>query len=48
MLSIPPTMRVFVAVTPTDMRKSFSGLACAQFGVDPKCPDRRPESFLSV
>ena len=29
MLSIPPTMRVFVAVKPTDMRKSFSGLAVA-------------------
>ncbi len=27
MLSIPPTMRVFVATQPTDMRKSFSGLA---------------------
>jgi transposase len=26
MLSIPPTMRVFVATTPTDMRKSFDGL----------------------
>lgn len=26
MLSIPPTMRVFVAVAPTDMRKSFDGL----------------------
>jgi transposase len=29
MLSVPPTMRVFVAVTPTDMRKSFDGLANA-------------------
>ncbi len=29
MLSIPPTMRVFVAVEPTDMRKSFSGLVSA-------------------
>ena len=27
MLSIPPTMRVFVATGATDMRKSFSGLA---------------------
>ena len=29
MLSIPPTMRVFVALSPTDMRKSFAGLANA-------------------
>jgi len=29
MLSIPPTMRVFVSVEPTDMRKSFDGLAGA-------------------
>jgi transposase len=29
MLSLPPTMRVFVAVTPTDMRKSFDGLSNA-------------------
>jgi transposase len=28
-LSIPPTMRVFVAVQPTDMRNSFSGLVSA-------------------
>lgn len=26
MLSIPPTMRVFIATTPADMRKSFDGL----------------------
>jgi transposase len=29
MLSLPSTMRVFVAVTPIDMRKSFDGLANA-------------------
>ena len=29
MLSLPPTMRVFVAITATDMRKSFDGLANA-------------------
>lgn len=29
MLSVPPTMRVFVAVTAVDMRKSFDGLANA-------------------
>lgn len=29
MLSISPTMRVFVATKPTDMRKSFDGLVCA-------------------
>ena len=29
MLSIPPTMRVFVATQPTDMRKSFDGLSIA-------------------
>ena len=27
MLTLPATMRVFVALEPTDMRKSFSGLA---------------------
>jgi len=29
MLSLPTTMRVFVAVSPIDMRKSFDGLANA-------------------
>ncbi|MCH9683054.1 MAG: IS66 family insertion sequence element accessory protein TnpB [Deltaproteobacteria bacterium] len=38
MLSIPPTMRVFVAVAPTDMRKSFSGLAVAARAVVAKDP----------
>lgn len=33
MLSIPPTMRVFVATKPTDMRKSFDGLVGAVRGV---------------
>lgn len=27
MLSLPPSVRIFVAVGPTDMRKSFGGLA---------------------
>ena len=33
MLSLPSTMRVFVAVEPTDMRKSFDGLVAAARGV---------------
>jgi transposase len=28
MLSIPPTVRVFAAVEPVDLRKGFDGLAC--------------------
>lgn len=38
MLSVPPTMRVFVSVTPTDMRKSFDGLANAARSVIEKDP----------
>lgn len=33
MLSLPPTMRVFVAIDPTDMRKSFRGLVALTIGV---------------
>ncbi len=33
MLSLPPVVRVFVALEPTDMRKSFDGLeGCYQAG----------------
>ena len=37
MLSLPPTVRVFVAVTPIDMRGSFDALAGAvrRLGLDP-------------
>lgn len=28
MLSLPPSVRIFVALEPTDMRKSFTGLEC--------------------
>ncbi|MEN9580191.1 MAG: hypothetical protein RJA70_3200 [Pseudomonadota bacterium] len=37
MLSLPPTVRVFVAVTPLDMRGSFDALAGAvrRLGLDP-------------
>ncbi|MBX3184200.1 MAG: IS66 family insertion sequence element accessory protein TnpB [Polyangiaceae bacterium] len=37
MLSLPPTWRVFVAVEPCDMRRSFDGLAGAvrALGLDP-------------
>jgi transposase len=36
-LSLPPTVRVFVAVAPVDMRGSFDALAGAvrRFGLDP-------------
>ncbi len=33
MLSLPPTMRVFVATGPTDMRKSFRGVVALTIGV---------------
>ena len=33
MLSLPPTMRVFVATEATDMRKSFRGLIASTIGV---------------
>lgn len=29
MLSLPPSVRIYVCTEPTDMRKSFDGLACA-------------------
>jgi transposase len=32
-LSLPPTMRVFVATRPTDMRKSFDGLVALTRGL---------------
>jgi transposase len=37
MLSLPPTVRVFIAVAPMDMRGSFDALAGAvrQLGLDP-------------
>jgi len=37
MLMLPPSTRVFVATTPTDLRKSFDGLSNAvlQVGMDP-------------
>lgn len=37
MLSLPPSVRVFVAVTPADMRGSFDALAGAvrRLGLDP-------------
>ena len=33
MLSLPPTMKVFVATQPADMRKSFDGLVALVHGV---------------
>ncbi|MEE9393248.1 MAG: IS66 family insertion sequence element accessory protein TnpB [Planctomycetota bacterium] len=38
MLNVPPTMRVFVAMAPTDMRKSFDGLSNAARSVIEKDP----------
>lgn len=38
MLSLPPSVRVFVATAPADLRKSFdglSGLVRSEFGEDP-------------
>jgi hypothetical protein len=37
MLSLPPTVRVFIAVAPMDMRGSFDALAGAtrRLGLDP-------------
>jgi transposase len=40
MLTLPPSVRVYVAAQPTDLRKSFNGLSTlvtAQFGQDPLC-----------
>lgn len=42
MLTLPSSVRVFVAATPTDLRKSFDGLSIAvtsRFGKDPLCGD---------
>ena len=33
MMSLPPSVRIFVALEPTDMRKSFTGLECLTRGV---------------
>ena len=40
MLTLPPSVRVYVAAQPADLRKSFDGLSAlvtAQFGQDPLC-----------
>ena len=40
MLTLPPSVRVYVAAQPTDLRKSFNGLSALitpQFGQDPLC-----------
>jgi transposase len=40
MLTLPPSVRVYIAAKPTDLRKSFDGLSAqvAQcFGADPLC-----------
>lgn len=40
MLMLPPSVRVYVAAEPTDLRKSFDGLSAAvvaRFGQDPVC-----------
>lgn len=40
MLTLPPSVRVYVAAEPTDLRKSFDGLSAlvaARFGSDPLC-----------
>lgn len=38
MLNLPPTMRVFVATQPADMRKSFDGLVALVHGVVQRDP----------
>lgn len=38
MLTLPPSVRVYVAAQPTDLRKSFDGLStlvASSFGQDP-------------
>ncbi|MDQ3331588.1 MAG: IS66 family insertion sequence element accessory protein TnpB [Planctomycetota bacterium] len=38
MISLPPTVKIFLAIEPADMRKSFDGLKAlveAQLGCDP-------------
>jgi transposase len=40
MLTMPPSVRVYVAAEPTDLRKSFDGLSALvtqRFGTDPLC-----------
>lgn len=40
MLTLPPSVRVYVAAEPTDLRKSFDGLSAQvaqRFGADPLC-----------
>jgi transposase len=40
MLTLPPSVHVYVAAEPTDLRKSFdglSGLVAQRFGADPLC-----------
>src|SRR5262249_45720258 len=40
MLTLPPSVRVYVAAEPTDLRKSFDGLSALvaqRFGQDPLC-----------
>jgi transposase len=40
MLTLPPSVRVYVAAEPTDLRKSFNGLSAMvaqRFGHDPLC-----------
>ncbi len=40
MLTLPPSVRVYVAAEPTDLRKSFDGLSALvsqRFGADPLC-----------
>ncbi|WP_437294488.1 IS66 family insertion sequence element accessory protein TnpB [Sorangium sp. So ce426] len=40
MLTLPPSVRVYIAAEPTDLRKSFDGLSALvsqRFGADPIC-----------
>lgn len=40
MLTLPPSVRVYIAAQPTDLRKGFDGLSAlvaARFGKDPLC-----------
>ncbi|WP_438040238.1 IS66 family insertion sequence element accessory protein TnpB [Sorangium sp. So ce128] len=40
MLTLPPSVRVYIAAEPTDLRKSFDGLSALvsqRFGADPLC-----------
>ncbi|MGK4009297.1 IS66 family insertion sequence element accessory protein TnpB [Sorangium sp. So ce1036] len=45
MLTLPPSVRVYVAAEPTDLRKSFDGLSVLvsqRFGAGPLCGRVRP------